>query len=115
VQVKLEAYRWPGNVRELRNAVARRIALGDLASDGPLGPSGAMRDVPAATNEDFGEHVLSLGLPLTASRDLLVEDFERRYIERMLERHEGDATRAAAASGIARRYFQLLRSKRTVR
>ena len=22
---------WPGNVRELRNAVARRLALGDLA------------------------------------------------------------------------------------
>jgi hypothetical protein len=59
--------------------------------------------------------VLSLDLPLTASRDLLVENFERRYIERMLQRHESDPTRAAAAAGIARRYFQLLRAKRTAR
>ncbi len=28
---RLEAYDWPGNVRELYNAVARRVALGDLA------------------------------------------------------------------------------------
>jgi DNA-binding NtrC family response regulator len=101
-------------VRELRNAVARRIALGHLAGDVSLRPStGAAK--AAAASPDFAEHVLSLGLPLTASRDMLVEDFERRYIERMLERHEGNPTRAAAASGIARRYFQLLRSKRIAR
>ncbi len=29
---RLESYAWPGNVRELYNAVARRVALGDLAA-----------------------------------------------------------------------------------
>ncbi|MDP9033476.1 MAG: sigma 54-interacting transcriptional regulator, partial [Myxococcota bacterium] len=37
---RLEAYRWPGNVRELRNAIARRLALGDIAL-GPRSASGA--------------------------------------------------------------------------
>jgi hypothetical protein len=41
----------------------------------------------------------------------VVDDFERRYVQTVLDRHQGDATRAAQASGIARRYFQLLRAR----
>jgi hypothetical protein len=33
----------------------------------------------------------------------------------VLDRHQGDATRAAQASGIARRYFQLLRARQAGR
>jgi transcriptional regulator with GAF, ATPase, and Fis domain len=117
--VKLEGYGWPGNVRELRNVIARQIALGDLASDDRLErPAGRAKGANAKSPDaggDFIEHVLSLDLPLTASRDLVIEDFERRYIDRMLLRHDSDATRAAAAAGVARRYFQLLRSRRTTR
>ena len=43
---------------------------------------------------------------------MVVEDFERRYLQKMMAAHEGDATKAAAAAGVARRYFQLLRSRR---
>src|SRR6185295_1871125 len=39
-----EDYTWPGNVRELRNAVARRIALGELAAE----DEAAARDGAAA-------------------------------------------------------------------
>jgi two-component system response regulator HydG len=42
---------------------------------------------------------------------LVVDDFERRYVARVLSRHGGDIARAAAASGIARRYFQLIRAR----
>jgi two-component system response regulator HydG len=40
-----------------------------------------------------------------------VNEFERRYLERVLERHGGSVARAAAASGIARRYFQIIRAR----
>ena len=39
------------------------------------------------------------------------DDFERRYVQRVLARHGGDIAQAAAASGIARRYFQLIRAR----
>jgi DNA-binding NtrC family response regulator len=58
------------------------------------------------------ERVVALGLPLSQSRDLIVEEFERRYLSKQLARHEGNATNAAKAAGVARRYFQLLRSRR---
>ena len=93
---------WPGNVRELRNVVARHMALGDLA-------------VPAARiapSEDFIEEVLAELPPLVVGRVRVVEAYERRYIERVLEVHQGNVRRAAKAAGIARRYFQVLRKKR---
>jgi DNA-binding NtrC family response regulator len=120
--VRLETHDWPGNIRELHNAVARRLALGDLAH-APLAarptsniasPPGIASQAPADASlpgDDVIARVIRLGLPLSRSRELVVDDFERRYVQTVLDRHQGDATRAAQASGIARRYFQLLRAR----
>jgi two-component system response regulator HydG len=109
--LRFESYAWPGNVRELRNAVAKRIALGDL--EPYLFPaSSAGRGVGQLSVDDVIARVLDLNLPLSQARDMVIEDFERRYLQKMMAEHEGDATRAAAAAGVARRYFQLLRSRR---
>ena len=40
------------------------------------------------------------------------EELEARYVQRALELHGNNVTRAAAASGVGRRYFQMLRAKR---
>ena len=99
---RFEHYRWPGNLRELANAVGRYLALGD---DGL--PGGRQ---PAATSaaRDPIESILALELPLTLARQRLVAEFEKRYVAAVLARHGGNIARAAAASGIARRYFNLL-------
>jgi two-component system, NtrC family, response regulator HydG len=128
---RLEAYDWPGNVRELYNAVARRVALGELAQietarshDGgsrepPQTPPSSARTAtghdaggaPASARGDTVEAVLALDLPLVRAREKVVEEFERRYVQRILAQHGGNVTSAAAASGIARRYFQLLKAR----
>jgi two-component system response regulator HydG len=107
--LRFESYGWPGNVRELRNAVAKRIALGDLEPD--LFPASSPR-AETPSGDEVVTRVLDLNLPLSQARDMVIEDFERRYLQKMMAEHEGDATRAAAAAGVARRYFQLLRSRR---
>jgi DNA-binding NtrC family response regulator len=111
---RFEDYAWPGNVRELRNAIARRIALGEL---GEYGQEMALGGAPGAAGDsgrvdDVVEGVLALDLPLPRARQRVVEAFERRYVERVLAKHDGNVTRAAAASGIARRYFYTLRARR---
>ena len=119
--VRLENQEWPGNIRELRNVIARRLALGDLAHASGEGgaPSTITGKAPATAPteacEDVIARVLALGLPLSRSRELVVDEFERRYVQAVLDRHQGDATRAAQASGIARRYFQLLRARQAAR
>jgi DNA-binding NtrC family response regulator len=109
---RLEDHAWPGNVRELKNAIARYVAVGELPATCEGEPvSGEWRT--GAGEHDAIEHVLSRDLPLPQARAAVVEEFERRYLRRVLDRHGGNVSRAAAASGIALRYFQLLRAKRT--
>jgi two-component system, NtrC family, response regulator HydG len=105
VVARWERYQWPGNVRELRNAVARMLAIGES------GPAG--RPTSKAAGGDPFEEVIALRLPLPIARQRVVQEFERRYIECVLADHGGDSAGAAAASGIARRYFNLLRSRAT--
>jgi len=118
-----ERAEWPGNVRQLRNAVARWLALGELGEgmtdDGPQ--SSALPEVssqvvvPSAIPpfaSDPIEAILKQNLPLPVARLRVVEAFEARYIAAVLEAHGGNVAKAAEASGIARRCFQLLRSNK---
>jgi DNA-binding NtrC family response regulator len=103
---RFEDYNWPGNVRELHNAVARLIALGSLHS-----LERASSQQGDAAGQDVIDEVIGLELPLPEARQRVVEHFERRYIEHVLARHGGNVAAAAASSGIARRYFSLLRAR----
>jgi transcriptional regulator with GAF, ATPase, and Fis domain len=116
---------WPGNIRELRNAVSRHLALGDLVYDADTGEDvdsvRSDRNGPSAVNDDLSvpiegmvERVLSSRLPLVQARQRIVEEFDRAYLTRVLREHEGNVTRAAAAAGLARRNFQILRGRRGV-
>jgi DNA-binding NtrC family response regulator len=113
-----EAYSWPGNVRELYNAIAHRVALGDLAeteSDWrpksiPAPPPDGMPMLSAPITS-VAEDALARQLPFPHARQRVIDAFERRYMELMLAKHDGNVTKAAAASGIARRYFYVVRSR----
>jgi two-component system, NtrC family, response regulator HydG len=108
-----EGYDWPGNIRELRNAVTRWIAIGDLdlpdtpATDDPT--SGGHPTFPS--HGDLIGQIISLDLPIAEARDKLLNAFEQRYVDHVLEVHGGNVTRAAAASGVARRHLQRLKAK----
>jgi DNA-binding NtrC family response regulator len=101
VLARWESAPWPGNVRQLRNAVAGQLALGEYAEEPP--------DPGSDPEDDFIGRVISEGAPLPVARNRVVREFERRYIEAVLAQHGGNVVRAAKASGIARRYFQILR------
>jgi two-component system, NtrC family, response regulator HydG len=98
-------YEWPGNIRELHNTIARRIALGE---------SSPLEDTREEADLDEGDMIdprAAFDLPLPRARQAIVEAFERRYVAHVLGKHGGHVARAAAASGIARRNFQVLRAK----
>jgi DNA-binding NtrC family response regulator len=117
---RLEAYSWPGNVRELYNTIARNLALGELAGE-MIGDGSRLSDGPAYTGEivehqdgtDFIDEIVARHMPLPEARQQVMDEFERRYIDAALSTHGGNVTKAAAASGVGRRYFHLLRARVT--
>ena len=87
----LENHPWPGNVRQLRHAVERLVAL---HSGGPVGSTHlkhlrAVEDAPCA----------SAGLMKYEEERA---QFERSYLERLLDAANGNVSEAARISGIAR-------------
>ncbi|MBV8174088.1 MAG: sigma-54-dependent Fis family transcriptional regulator [Verrucomicrobia bacterium] len=91
-------YRWPGNVRELENVLTRALVFSEGA------------EIQAAD--------LSLPIPSKKSGEesfrmmkaRVIKDFERDYLQKMLDRHKGNITQAAHAAFKNRRAFwELLR------
>lgn len=74
---------WPGNVRQLRNAVERIAVMGTTGFSLEFGD----RDQAALPTELK---------PLKDAKD----EFERQYLVRLLERHQGDMRAAASAAEI---------------
>jgi transcriptional regulator with GAF, ATPase, and Fis domain len=89
---------WPGNVRELRNFIERAAKLGVPTS------AGLERSRSVAT-------AVPVNLPLKEARRVWSEQFETLYAHAMLERTEGNVTRAAELAGVNRRSFQRMLAK----
>jgi DNA-binding NtrC family response regulator len=93
---RLIAYAWPGNVRELENALARAVAMAQGGVMVPADLPPHMNGEPAPTRATIDEDWPTL------------EELERRYIDRVLERTGGNKTSAAAVLGVDRRTLQRL-------
>ncbi len=97
----LARYPWPGNVRELRNVVERVVNLGEEALP-EISPSDKPREPPAGAERE---------LPFKEAKERLIEGFERDYLQNLLERCEGNLSRASREAGIARFYLRKLLKK----
>ena len=95
------SYTWPGNVRELQNDVTNHVLVGTPP---------AAREF-ATAREDVIADVIGRGLGFSQARRHVLDAFEERYLTWVLTEHDGNVSRAAAASGIARRYFYTVRGR----
>ena len=85
-------YDWPGNIRELRNIIERVVALKD---DGVITP----KDLPF---DIFIKGSLISGFKAEGALKEASKDFQRQYIEAVLEKAGGNQVRAARILGIHR-------------
>jgi DNA-binding NtrC family response regulator len=95
----IRSHAWPGNVRELENALARAVAMSQrgiiLPGDLPPLTAGAKPDSLAAIDSDWPT----------------LNELQRRYIERVLDRTGQNKTSAASILGIDRRTLQRFASR----
>jgi len=93
----LTSYQWPGNVRELKNLIERLVILAanDRIEVGDLPPP-------------VGGRVSGGGVSAGSDGLQTLEQVERAYILQVIDRLEGNKSRAAQVLGISR---QTLRRK----
>lgn len=86
-------------VSEIRVPQAAAVPVDDVPPSG----HGAMEELVGSSIET--------GMKFTDARAKVVAEFEKRFVEELLTRHNGNVTHAARASGLAHRYFQLVRAR----
>jgi DNA-binding NtrC family response regulator len=102
----LQNYGWPGNVRELQNIIERTYYL----STPPLI---RRSDLPAYIASQNGNQRKKNWdkLSYKEAKDVILEEFEREYLEYQLGRNDWNISRTAENCGIDRRTIHRLISK----
>ena len=103
----LQAYAWPGNVRELMNVVSHLLTFSegpdvDVQHLPPRLTGAGPGQQPLPFNEHLGFH---------EAKERLLESFEREYLGALLQRCEGNVSRAARESGLHRKSIERLVKK----
>ena len=99
----LRAHDFPGNVRELRRMIEETLLSSERTSAPPPPPSA------------LGDHDELAQLPFKEAKEKLLDAFEKRYVQDLLERHDGNVSRAAAEAGVDRNHLARLAKKHGVR
>jgi DNA-binding NtrC family response regulator len=100
----LAEHHWPGNVRELRNYVERALVLEDARAASTS--SGSETDPPGPT--ELFASTASIQEPFKLAKERLVTDFERAYLEQLMEWAGGNVSRAARKAKIDRMHLHRL-------
>ncbi|MES2386557.1 MAG: sigma-54 dependent transcriptional regulator [Bacteroidota bacterium] len=91
---RLQAYSWPGNIRELQNAIERALIMAD-------------GEVLQATDFSLGanrpeSHDIHTDKPAPGDEDNSLAELERSAIARVVDKHNGNISRAARELGLTR-------------
>ncbi|MCG8603923.1 sigma-54-dependent Fis family transcriptional regulator, partial [bacterium] len=95
----LQVYKWPGNVRELQNLIEHLVSLID-------GPVIRRSDLPDYMRSDLNAQVPieeNLTIPFMEARKQIIQSFETQYLVNLINRCNGNISKAAEEAEISRR------------
>ena len=113
----LTSYSWPGNVRELENAIQSAIALrtGDALGAESLpahlrGRATSARVIPLPQSVGGEAEQLSLA----EAKKVVSTQFERDYLQQIMQRAQGSVAEAARLAGLDRTNFRRLLQRHNI-
>ncbi len=134
----LRNHDYPGNVRELRNLLERAVIMaGELATNLTGGPSrprvasenpASPADPSASPSPESAPAPhpepslavpnmrvpIDVSVPFKLAKSRMVEEFERRFLERLLDEHGGNVSKAARVTGLDRMTVHKMLARRGI-
>jgi transcriptional regulator with PAS, ATPase and Fis domain len=107
------SYSWPGNVRELENFIHREF----LYEDGPVINICQRISQPEERriNGPDRRQKLFLDCSLSEAKKKMIDQFEKKYLTRLIREVDGNVTKAAKLAGKERRTLGKLLKKHNIR
>ena len=118
-------YHWPGNVRELSNVIERALPFSDgttismsalpesMRASSPQ-PLQAAKTPSAKTPSVQTPQGADATLPFKDAKDQLINAFERQYLVDLLEKNDGNVSKAARAADMDRKSITRLMKKHAI-
>lgn len=106
----LMRYTWPGNVRELANVIERACSFveKDTISRSHL----EFIFAEMGENEEGTERMkIDADLPFKEAKQMIVEEFEKEYLEDLLKKHNHNLSKAAREAKVDRKHIRNLLKK----
>ncbi|MBK8259338.1 MAG: sigma 54-interacting transcriptional regulator [Polyangiaceae bacterium] len=103
ILARLMSAQWPGNVRELGNHIECCVAFGGFQ---PILP-----EFSVAGREALSHNGVDSSRPFEEEQARAHRRFLEEYLNSLMDRHEGNVTRAAEEAGLARGYLHRLLKK----
>ena len=117
----LLAHDWPGNVRELRNVLERGVYLSPPAGSGGAFSAAPVRlisigSVSAAQQAEAAQAKLEFAgdKSYRENKEQWENEFEKRYLGWLMERAQGNISRAAREADMDRKYLHKLLKKHSI-
>lgn len=112
---KLKNHKWQGNVRELKNFVERAVLL---TQGNEIETRFLHADVAPEESETFSggggdvaREALDQNLPFKDAKNRLIEEFELAYWSNLLERTDGNVSKAGRIAGVHRKSVEYILKK----
>jgi|Deesub1362B_J571_1020462.scaffolds.fasta_scaffold00513_5 DNA-binding NtrC family response regulator len=96
----LTNYHWPGNVRQLENVIKKAIILSDSEV---IKADDIIDHLDNAVRIDFKDMLNGRKRSFKELKQSFIQQFERQYIIELLQKHNGNLSRAAREAGVNRR------------
>jgi transcriptional regulator with GAF, ATPase, and Fis domain len=109
---QLTNHDWPGNVRELRNVLERGFYLAPPSGSDPVRLVAMPQS--AETNPSVNTPSFDANLSYRGNKEQFENDFERRYLAWLMERSQGNISRAAREADMDRKYLHKLLKKHNI-
>lgn len=104
----LQRYQWPGNVRELNNILERAVSFSE---DGTIKGSHlqyVFSEVESGEEATVRIQGYDMERPFKEAKQAVVEQFEKEYLQELLERNKGNVSKASREAKIDRKHLRNL-------